>query len=202
MDNHLLVLAVALSVSWLTSASADTINYDETVSGDLPPAFFGGSPAFIGNFDVGINTVTGQMTSVGDSEFLDWGDSFVFSIPAGLTVTAASAVATHSNCAVVASCDWILQLVNSGIASEGFFEGENFTNLQIFSAAQPLTAGTYQIDAAATLQFASPLPAMEQRQISYSLAFQVEPVPAPPALILLSSALVSLGWLRRKVVDT
>jgi hypothetical protein len=206
MKNSLMKCVVAVLLLAALSAGATTINFDESVSGDLPSAFFGQQPTILGDFGVGSNTVTGGMSAIGDFEFFDGGDSFVFSVPVGLQMTSAFVSAAHLNCGVAGECDWILNLwpASSGPGPWGVgggYGGTEIVDMPLYLSVQPFPAGSYLVDIFASLQFGAPLDPLELRKIDYALTFNLAPpVPVPPAVLLLSSALAALGWMRRQPI--
>lgn len=89
----LTVAAIALIFAFETQAAV--INYDETVDGDLVLTGNAATSTSLGTFDIGMNTVSGQLTyaySSGGSVPMDVADPFRFNIAAGHQLTAVTLV--------------------------------------------------------------------------------------------------------------
>ncbi|HEV7298632.1 MAG TPA: PEP-CTERM sorting domain-containing protein [Tepidisphaeraceae bacterium] len=83
---------VAVTSLSAASAVAAPVHYFEQVSGDLPQDYAGNTDAPVLTLDVGLNTINGTFGTTPSYDF----DSFVFIVPAGLTVLSGQLVVTDA----------------------------------------------------------------------------------------------------------
>ena len=120
------VLFAILFIGLVFPAGAAPINYDESISGDLPYSAPSGFPLTTFTFDVGTNIITGTATA--SRTTIDM-DSFAFIVPTGMQVVRVGLVAVDAgDNTLLNSLDWVL---NEG--SVNFNSGTFVTRLSVSS---------------------------------------------------------------------
>ena len=169
--------------------------YDEAIDGDLPSS--GGSPF---DLDLGINTVTGEITfsgnNVGPSDF----DAFRFNVPVGSLLDSISIDIDllDVGSGVFSNAGWIL---SSGGPTE--FVTIPSTGENLFESQLPLSSGEYAV---ANTSLSGALAINEFRTAAYTFSLNVvsesvpEPVPEPASLLGLAAigAVAAGGVLKKK----
>src|SRR5262245_25895482 len=108
--SQILVGLISVVLSWpVQTASAVPINYQESVSGDLPES---GMPLPTLAFDIGLNTVSGRFGR--NESYGDDFDSFAFTIPPGSQLSAGRVDLVDTEYGDFVSSGWQL---NTGSAS-------------------------------------------------------------------------------------
>jgi hypothetical protein len=175
----LFVAAMVCTLVLSASGYAAPILYDESVGGDLPAA---GSPLTTFTLDAGLNTVSGT-TGNAPTEF----DSFAFTVPAGMQVTAANVTLAD----VSGNLSFVKWSLNQGSADAGVG-----TLLGVITSASPGSASfpglpllpdTYNLTAGASMVGSG----------TSSYTFSLTVVPEPTGLAL-AGCFAGAALLRRR----
>lgn len=215
MRNHRLMQLAILASGLASVAQAATITYDEAVSGDLPYGGRGTVPTLF-SFDAGINSVQGTETffTNNGSTTVD-GDGFRFSLGAGQVLT--SVIFEYSGTQQPMCQEFTLALAPDAL-------GSNPPSTALAKTSASLGApGSCQVQIAPIVPSGSPvfgeaLPlGAEIYELSdtggqfggqgadgllhYKFTFNVTAVPAPGALALFGTAILSVlpAGLRRRM---
>lgn len=181
------ILSTVLLVSIMTGANADTVSYNESVSGDL-----NGTQDLL--FDVGLNTVAGSIAwSNGGAVSTDF-DSFDFILAGGSVL---DSIFLDIELQDVGSGTWSRMgwSLNNGPSADVSFPSYAQS---LFEDALPLTEGTFDFDQ----RFASgALVSGDYRVADYSLSFLVSSVnvPEPGSIMLFAIGLIGLVLSRRSM---
>jgi hypothetical protein len=171
------VAALGLAAS---AASAAPVNYNEGVDGDLTSGFPWDPTLVLLAFDIGTNTVTGNMGSKpGGDDF----DSFAFTIPAGAELASGDVVLTDFQ-GNITDTGWLLYPSNPPdfnndpddvlqVPSPG---ADSLTTVPLASGTYSLFNGSYGVGPSEGGADSS----------NYTFTFVVQPVPEPATLSMLA----------------
>jgi len=174
----LLTCLVALTVT--AAANAGPINYQESVSGDLPTF---GSPLPTFTFDVGTNTISGTFGLNTNADF----DSFAFVVPAGMRLVSAKVtLADGPGVGDMSAAGWSLYSGSANAAGGSFLESVSPTSPGVYSfLSTPLGPQTYNI-AANFFSWGGPSPV----SANYVFSFDVVATPEPVSLVVFGGLIV------------
>lgn len=197
----------AMLVLVATSASAGTVNYLESVSGDLPES--SGFPVL--TLGVGVNTVSGSSFvnfPAGGPSSADF-DSFKFVVPVGTILTGITYTSTvtldttnEPSLRMEAFVDTVTPLAASA-CHEFYIINQPATGPaclvppgNTFSAALPLPADTYLLFEG---QFAATNFGVTNWDYTWTLTVQAVPEPASITLMCAGWALIAMVSVRRRI---
>jgi hypothetical protein len=193
-------LFLAASMLMLSGqAKAALVNYDELVSGDLVHGLPFTELTNVGTFDIGINTVSGNiMRQIGGGG--DTSDSFLFDIAEGHQLNSATIYFFVTG---LANMSFQLAKIDD-IDDQTQFYNENTTisltadpttsSALAFSAVMPETSGTFSVNSPGNYDFTN------VALMFYTWEFEVVAVPAPAAIWLFGTGLLGLigaKWRRK-----
>lgn len=182
------IIFLAALLCFAASTYAMPISYDEIASGDLD----GSQTLTLG---VGSNTVTGTLTFSNNSSFPTDVDDFNFVVDLGDTLTAISMDIALLN---IGSGSFFIAGWGLNIGSSTLFEDVLIpsTGVSLFSAAVPLSSGTY---AMINTGLTGSVSLGEFRIAAYTISLNVTSVPEPGTLSLLALGLAGIAYrLHRK----
>lgn len=204
---------VVLSMLAASSLSAAAVTYDESVDGDM---------GWDQSFELGPNhnSITGSIStgSVSDS------DGFYFTIPKNYKATFSftSSIDTGASPYGVSfswgldrpifsgDCSIVCLITYSPYASQAFKSADDvgygmpseYFDLSSISSVHELAAGTYRLSTIGSTSSLIPYGGEPWSNylysMSYTAAFDVQPVPLPNTLYLMATALMTLAGMRRK----
>ena len=192
-----IVFSGVLSVA--AQAGAATLNYVESVDGELPK--FATIPQ--GVLDIGVNTISGKVNSslVSPALLSDW-DVGQFSLAAGLVVTGISIVAQTTDPALRPLGFGGVRVLLGALAGPSVDVTQQNVSTNLFAAFLP-QSGLFAISIFSDGGFAVPgelLPVGFRQDYTLSVTVAeavVQSVPLPPAIISLGLGLLGLGLFRR-----
>ena len=185
-----------LMTALVTPAAATPISYSESVSGDLVAAL----PApTVFTLDVGVNTVSGTTHLLPDVD----GDSFAFSVPAGMVVTNISFAFVRTRGGTAGHIGFALDNGNAifvpPVLAQQLVDLFGASPVVMFASGLPLSAGTYGITTSAVDETGGGWTA------DYTWSLTVAPTatsaPEPASVVLLGSGLLGAGarrWRTRR----
>jgi hypothetical protein len=192
-----ITLILAASMLMLSGqAKAALVNYDELVSGDLVHGLPFTELTNVGTFDIGINTVSGNIMR----PFGDTSDSFLFDIAEGHQLNSATIYFFVTG---LANMSFQLAKIDDIDAQTQFYNENTTINLTAdpttssalaFSAVMPETSGTFSVNLPGNYGFTNDV------FMFYTWEFEVVAVPAPAAIWLFGTGLLGLigaKWRRK-----
>jgi hypothetical protein len=185
-------------------ASATPINYQESVSGDLPDSL-PVPAAFLFPLDVGVNTVSGTASldfSNANNAIHDI-DSFAFTVPVGMVLTDISYAFVRSGNSTTGFYEYKLFKDNALVTALGVDTIDLFapSPKSIFVAELPLSDGTYGFETN-NLGVSNGGRWTDDYTWSLTVARTDAPVPEPASLALLGSGLIGAGVRRWRIRRT
>jgi hypothetical protein len=167
----LVVLVVLVgSLACTTAATAaTTVNYDESIDGDLP----GIGTLTVFNFGSGVNTISGTTTAGSSPDF----DSFAFVIPAGHQLTTGGVAIVDASGNLLAAA-WDLRSGGLTWNSGSFVEGLVVNSPGVDALTNvPQGPGNYNVSAASFTA------SSDNDSSNYTFTFTVIPEPASLSLL-------------------
>jgi hypothetical protein len=180
-----------LVASWVSTAAlnAPVINYDESVSGDLPQVTCPPNcvaPPSIGTLGIGTNTVSGSIFQSQGSDFFVNGfdlDDFSFVVPSGARLEAITYAFSVSTTTSLIGAGLPYQLHKDPVVpltSQVVDIAAEVSPVSIFGDVLPLGDGEYFFRHAGVSLFCDPVPC--RWDVNYTWSLVVSQVPEPSSL--------------------
>lgn len=167
---------------------ASVIHYDEMIQGELGNTGNANANTSVGNFDIGINTVSGSLNYTITTGEGDYTDPFRFNIIAGQELRSVSLLFSAS--APLSTLTFVfLDMAPFQMLDLITVDGTSASPLSVLTSILPLGEDEYYLSA-------SSFSGQEGTIVDYTWRFEVAAVPAPPTIYLLATGLLGIVCFR------